>query len=187
MRRGVFPQSTPAVPTACPSCGASVEPGAAACPVCGAAVRPRAVQGRRAWGFEWRSPAEIFGIPLVHVAVGRDARTGRLRVARGIIAVGQFGFGVVTIAQFGVGLLFGIGQCVAGFAAAGQVALGAYFGIGQVATGWTAIGQIAFGTYVLAQVGIGTHVWSPAVKDPVALHHFHRLWETVRGLFGRGG
>ncbi len=121
------------------------------------------------------------------MAVGRDARTGRLRVARGIIAVGQFGVGVVTIAQFGVGLLFGLGQFVAGFAAAGQVALGAYFGIGQVATGWTAIGQIAFGTYVLAQVGIGTHVWSPAVKDPAALQHFHRLWDALRGVFGRGG
>ncbi len=145
------------------------------------------VRARRAWGFEWRSATEVLGIPLVHVAVGRDPRTGRLRVARGIIAVGQFAIGIVTVAQFGIGLLFGFGQCVLGFTAVGQVALGAYFGAGQIATGMTAIGQIAFGYYVLAQVGVGVHVWSPTVKDPLAIQHFHDLWETVRRAAGHGG
>ena len=41
------------------------------------------------WGYEYRSKAEFLGLPLVHVAQGIDPETGRPRVARGIIAVGN--------------------------------------------------------------------------------------------------
>ena len=43
------------------------------------------------WGYEYKSKQTLFGWPLVHVAFGRDAK-GKLRVAKGVIAVGQFGF-----------------------------------------------------------------------------------------------
>ena len=39
---------------------------------------------RRAFGFEYRSRAELFGLPLVHITSGPDPTTGRTRVARGI-------------------------------------------------------------------------------------------------------
>src|SRR5207253_7602976 len=40
-------------------------------------------------GYEYRSKRTIFGVPLVHMASGIDPNTGRQRVARGIIAIGD--------------------------------------------------------------------------------------------------
>jgi len=167
----------------CPSCGSTVPEGSANCPVCG-----NTSQGsKKKWnktsrGFEWQSRTEILGWPLIHVAFGKDPATGRFRVAKGIIAVGQFAVGLITFAQVGIGLLFGFGQCIFGFTAVAQVAFGLYFGLGQISTGWTAIGQICFGYYVLAQVGYGAHLWTQSVKDPEAIRYFHQLWESVVGF-----
>ena len=41
------------------------------------------------FGFEYRSPVQIGGWPLVHVCTGVDPATMRPRVARGIIAIGN--------------------------------------------------------------------------------------------------
>lgn len=173
----------------CPECGAAISDNALACPQCGYPIKPIADATHLPhpyWrGFEWKSEWEILGWPLVHVAVGRDKRTGKLLVAKGIIAVGQFGIGLITIAQFGIGILFAFGQFTGGLLAVGQLALGIYFGLGQFATGATAIGQFAFGEYVLAQVGYGKYVWSTKVKDPQAIEYFRNLWDSVRSLIFR--
>lgn len=55
------------------------------------------------WGCEWKSEAALFGWDLLHVAFGWDLETGRLRVARGIIAIGQFAFGTYAAGQFAAG------------------------------------------------------------------------------------
>lgn len=133
----------------CRACRREVSRDAVTCPHCGA---PKPAE--QAWngvGYEWKSEQTLFGLPLVHVAVGRDAR-GKLRVAKGIIAIGQFAVGGIVVAQFGVGAVFGLGQFVAapisvaqfafGLAAIGQFAIGLLFGLGMIATGWKAIGLI---------------------------------------------
>ena len=174
--------------TSCPECDGSVSEQAAVCPHCGHPLKteaPPSPQPQRSyWGWEWKSKTRILDLPLIHVAIGRDRKTGKFLVAKGVVAIGQFALGVITIAQFGVGLLFGFGQFVAGYYAIGQVALGITLGIGQVATGMTAIGQFAFGKYVLAQIGFGKHVWSIKVKDPEAIDYFAGLWHSVKGLLG---
>ena len=124
------------------------------------------------------------GYPIVHIAFGRTA-DNKLRVAKGVIAIGQFAIGLITIAQFGVGFLFGFGQFIVGFTAIAQFAIAAYFGLGQFATGYTAIGQIAFGHFVLAQIGMGTHVWSTKIHDPAALKYFHDLLSQIGISFGQ--
>ena len=168
----------------CPECGASVSDKAATCPKCGYPMKPMAdlalVTRRFMRGFEWKSKTEILGWPLIHVAIGRNKETGKLMVAKGIIAIGQFGLGVITIAQFGVGLLFGLGQFVGGIVAIGQFALGIYFGLGQFAVGVTAIGQFAFGWYVRAPLGYGRYIWSTKIQDVRAIEYFENLWPFFR-------
>jgi len=171
----------------CSQCGNSVSEKLAACPRCGnpmiePAAETRTMTHPRWRGFEWRTGAEILGWPLIHVAVGRDAETGKLLVAKGIVAVGQFGIGVITIAQFGIGILFAFGQFTGGLFAIGQFAAGVCFGLGQFASGMTAIGQVAIGKYVLAQIGWGEHVWSVKTKDPQAMEYFRNLWDSVRNV-----
>lgn len=122
--------------------------------------------------------------PLVHIAFGKNKKTGKWLIAKGIVAIGQYAIGVITIAQFGVGLLFGFDQFMAGFTAISQFALTIHFGIGQFVTGKTAIGQFAYGQYVLARVGYGEFVWSVSRKDPVAVEYFECLWTAFKQYFG---
>ena len=170
----------------CPECSEQISDSAPVCPYCGYVLKPEALRlGRkRAWGFEWRSKAEVCGWPLIHVAVGRDPETRRLRVAKGVIAIGQFGIGLVTVAQFGVGLLFGLGQFMLGSVVVAQFAGGLVFGLGQFAFGYIAVGQFAVGEYVRAQVAYGRYAWTVARKDPQAAEFFSRFWDGVQGLLG---
>jgi len=176
----------------CPSCGALRRRDDRFCPWCGREFVLESppppptggVPARRYRGFQWRTEAEILGWPVIHVAFGKDSVTGKVLVARGWIAIGQFGVGLITVAQVGVGALFGFGQCVVGFVCVGQFALGALFGLGQFATGQTAIGQIALGEYILAQIGWGKYMWTMKVKDPEAMAHFTALWQWIRTFLG---
>lgn len=156
----------------CRECKNPVSPNARVCPQCGAPYPARKVWNGT--GYEWKSQASYLGIPLVHIAFGRDANN-KLRVAKGIIAIGQFAIGLIAIAQFGIGILFGFGQFIIGFTALAQFALAAYFGVGQIATGYTAIGQIAIGYYALAQAGYGVHIWSTNIHEYEALEYFNNL------------
>ncbi len=135
----------------CKECDAEISDRAWACPKCGYPLRgcsfPFFARYGWYWGYEWKSETELFGWPLVHVAFGWDLETGRLRVARGIIAIGQFGIGLVTIAQFGIGLIFGLGQFMLGGVVVAQFAVGIVFALGQFAAGTHAIGQFAVGRY----------------------------------------
>jgi hypothetical protein len=73
------------------------------------------------WGYEYRS-TQIFGWPLIHVAQGMDPDTGRPRVAKGVIAIGN-----VAIAVY---LAIG-GLAMSGTYALGGLALAAH-GIGAL-------------------------------------------------------
>jgi hypothetical protein len=121
---------------ACRECGHPVSEQAFACPQCGS---PCPAQPEwTGWGFEYRSGAEVFGLPLLHISFKyRPNRTPV--VARGVIAVGQFAAGVVTISQFGLGLVSLSQFTVAGYA------------IAQFALAWSLVAQ--FGLYVQAGRG----------------------------------
>jgi tRNA A-37 threonylcarbamoyl transferase component Bud32 len=132
-------------------------------------------------GIDYRSKATLFGLPLLHVTSGPDPRTGRERIAKGIIAIGGRAQGVVAIGGLAMGgLAFGgmaIGVLAFGGGALGFVALGggaiallAAFGggaVAPVAAGGGAVGYLAYGGGA-----IGVHVWSPATRDPVAVQFF---------------
>src|SRR5262245_39302673 len=88
---------------------------------------------RRALGFEYRSKATLWGLPLVHIVAGTDPVTGRRRVAKGIIAFGDvargfvasggMAFGVVAFGGLPIGII-SVGGLALGFAALGGVAIG---------------------------------------------------------------
>jgi len=136
------------------------------------------VPARRQYGFEWKSRAQYGRYPFVHIAfgVGPD---GKLRIAKGIIAIGQFGIGVITIAQFGAGLLFGFGQMMAAPVVVGQIAIGILFAFGQIAAGYIAIGQVVFAYYGLAQLGLAKYIWTFERKDPEAVAFFKNILERA--------
>ncbi|MBN2103700.1 hypothetical protein JW835_06630 [bacterium] len=160
----------------CRECRHSVSRNARSCPECGAPFPARQIWN--GWGFEWKSRTTYFGYPLIHVAFGRDAR-GKLRVAKGIIAVGQFAIGMITVAQFGIGFIFGLGQFILAFTAIAQFAGALYFALGQFAIAYAAVGQIAVGYFARCQIGFAKYLWSMTRQDPEAVHFFRNLLSHV--------
>lgn len=131
--------------------------------------------------YEYKSRATLFGLPLVHVNVGRYG----LHWARGIVAVGNVATGVLALGGFSAGLLSvgGIGAGAvtlaglgAGLLAFGGLAAGALCAVGGaafsfgLALGGCAIGgawaiggaasasQIAAGAAASAPIAIGEAV-----------------------------
>lgn len=103
---------------------------------------PRSVAGP----MEFRSRASLFGLPLVHVTVGRVV-DGQLRrgIATGWIAVGDVAFGV----------LFACGGVAVGGLSVGGASLGA-LSLGGLAIGLGAMGGLAVG---LVAAGGAAFAW----------------------------
>lgn len=118
------------------------------CPECGkplVEVLERGPAFRR--GKRYRSSIVIFGLPLVHVALGphEDEQRGR---AKGIIAIGDVATGCLAIGGVARGII-AFGGLAIGFITFGGLSIGAVaFGgwaIGGVATGGGALGIVATG------------------------------------------
>ncbi|MDR7099300.1 hypothetical protein J2X04_001647 [Lysobacter niabensis] len=116
---------------ACRECKHQISEQALSCPNCGAPYPAR--QSWDGWGWEYKSGLAIAGLPLLHIAFKfRPNRTPV--VARGIIAIGQFGCGVICISQFGIGV-FSVSQFTV-----------AVFAIAQIAVAYSLVAQI--GLYI---------------------------------------
>jgi len=99
----------------CRECRQKVSEQAFSCPHCGAPYPAR--EKWDGWGFEYKSEATLFGLPLVHISF--KYRPNRIPVpAKGVISIGQFGMGLINISQFGFGLISISQFTVAGFALA---------------------------------------------------------------------
>lgn len=99
----------------CRECQHQISEQAVTCPQCGAPYPAQESWDGR--GFEYKSKAELFGIPLLHISFKyRPNRTPV--IAKGIIAIGQFGCGLICISQFGIGIISISQFTVAGFALA---------------------------------------------------------------------
>jgi len=125
----------------CRECGHQVSEQAFSCTQCGAPYPAR--DKWDGWGYEYKSKSELLGLPLIHISF-KYRPNRRPVVAKGVIAIGQFGVGIVNISQFGIGL-FSLGQfTIAGYALA------------QFAIAWSLIAQ--FGLYI--EKGYGQFVYS---------------------------
>jgi hypothetical protein len=167
----------------CEECGKQISDRAYTCPHCGL---------RRLVGYEYRSRWTILGLPLVHAAFGRDLATGRRRVAKGVIAIGDQAIGVVAVGSGAFGLLaigggaigvIAIGGAAIGALAIGGVALGG-LAVGGFAVGLAAIGGGAVGSYALGGGAVGVHAYGGNVQDPEALEFFRRLAMRFVGWTG---
>jgi serine/threonine-protein kinase len=143
---------------------------------------------RQLVGFEYRSRRTLWGLPLVHVATGWDPETGRKRIARGIIAVGEIAVGLVAVGGVTCGgLAIGGGACGAmamgggalGLVAIGGVAIGILLAFGGLAIGLVAVGGVAIGYYAYGGWVTGVHALSNTVRDPEAIEFFGRWFRIT--------
>ncbi len=156
----------------CPYCGTPLPRVAAAAPAQGtmpglAMLTPAMLA--RMYGHEYRSKATLFGVPLVHIAQGFDPQTGRQRVARGIIAIGNVAIGVVALGGVAIGGIAVGGMAVGLLAlagmAAGVIALG-----GMSLAAWLALGGMAISAqYAIGGLALAPHALGGNAQDPVLL------------------
>ena len=135
----------------CRDCSEPVSLDAVTCPQCGA-PRP-ALREWNGQGFEWKSATVINGWPLVHIAFGID-RAGKVRTARGIVAVGQRAIGVVACGILALGVL-SLGVVCGGVISLGVVAVGLLAAVGVNAFAPLAFGVVAMGVVAGGVSAIG--------------------------------
>jgi hypothetical protein len=157
----------------CPECQKEISDQAVMCPHCGYPLRDP-------YGYEYRSERTLFGLPLVHIVGGRGFNpvTGRLRVAKGIIAVGPVAIGGLAMGGMSFGIL-SFGGVALGVAAFGGAAIGVLLAAGGAAIGGVAIGGAAIGYYAFGGGVWGVHALGGNVQDP-------NLLETFKGWLPRG-
>ena len=142
-----------------PGQGMSAEQVMAAFPqMVGAAAA--AGQLRFGLGYDYRSKWTLLGLPLLAMSRGYDPVTGRKRVAKGWVAIGDVAVGGVAIG----GAAFG-GVCLGGVAVGvvslGGLAVGLALAVGGVAVGTVAVGGLAIGLWAAGGGAVGRHVLGP--------------------------
>lgn len=137
----------------------------ALCRSCVARAEPRLICAscaeRGIIGYEYRSGAALGNWPLVHVCAGLDPATGRPRVARGVIAVGNVAVGAVAVGGVALGLVSLGGLAIGLLLAIGGAALGTGVSFGGLAFGAVAIGGGAIGF----SYAVGGAAFAPAAID----------------------
>jgi serine/threonine-protein kinase len=128
---------------------------------------------RRLMGFEYRSRRTLWGLPLVHLATGWDPASGRKRIAKGVIAVGEIATGFVALGVIACGGL-AVGGCAVGLLAIGGASIGVPVALGGLAVGLVAAGGCAVGYYALGGWARGLHALGNNVRDPAAIEFFRR-------------
>ena len=164
----------------CPECNSQISDKAAMCPKCGLPM----ASGRI--GYEYRSQASLFGLPLVHIASGVDPSTGRPRIAKGIIAIGNVAVGGLAVGGLSFGVI-SIGGLSLGLTAIGGLAIGLLLAFGGMAIGLVAIGGGAIGYYALGGGAWGVHPLSTTVQDPQAVEFFKRYLGSMVEQFQQAG
>lgn len=145
----------------CPECGSEISDKALACPSCG-------YNQRGLFCYEYKSKRSLFGLPLVHIVTGPaiDPTTGKLRIAKGIIAIGGIAVGWLVIGgtAFGLIALGGVGMGL--LAAFGGVGISLGLAMGGLAVGGIAVGGCAVGYYAIGGGAFGIHALGSNAQDP---------------------
>lgn len=123
------------------------------------------------WHYEYKSKHTLFGIPLVHINLGRNSWARGViaigNIATGVAAFGGVAFGLFTLGAVSIGLLLALGAVSLGTVSIGAAAVG-LLAWGGIALGWLAVGGCALGAYAAGGAAVASKV---AVGGAAAAQH----------------
>ena len=117
--------------------------------------------------YEYESPRRMLGLPVLSVNLGFDNPGGRMRSARGVIAIGNQATGIIAFGLFVARGMFAVapitvgltGVSVAGIALLSVSVVGVgIVSVSVVAVGYLAVGILALGAKCVGIVAIGREV-----------------------------
>jgi hypothetical protein len=160
----------------CPECQRPVSDQARSCPSCGYPFKgvssgPAGRFGGFA-GYEYKSKTTLFGLPLVHIVSG-PGPDGRIKPAKGIIAIGSVAIGVFALGGISLGVVCVGGICL-GLFGFGGLSVGLAVAVGGFALGYLALGGMAIGIYAIGGLSLGIHTLQ---NDPNLLNIFKNLFK----------
>jgi len=158
----------------CPECQRPVSDQAHDCPSCGYPLKSGAggpLLGRHGYGYEYKSKATLFGLPLIHICSG-PGPDGRLRPAKGFIAIGNVAIGVFALGGISFGLVC-LGAVSLGLVCIGGLSIGLAAAFGGFAVGYLAVGGAAIGVYAVGGLCIGVHTLQ---NDPSMVDFIQRMF-----------
>lgn len=114
------------------------------------------------WHYEYKSKRTLFGLPLVHVNIGRGNHWARGiiaigSIATGLVSLGGVAAGLLSLGGVSFGLLLALGAVSFGSVSIGGVALG-LLAWGGIALGWLAVGGVAAGVYAAGGIVAASRV-----------------------------
>ncbi|MBS5939091.1 XRE family transcriptional regulator [Clostridium sartagoforme] len=114
--------------------------------------------------YEYKSKRTLFGLPLVHINLGRG-----IKKAKGIIAIGNISCGVVSVGLLSFGI-FSFGVLSIGLVSIAAIAIGLLLGVGAIAIGTFSIGAISIGVFSAGALAIGKYaVGGGAIAADIAI------------------
>jgi transcriptional regulator with XRE-family HTH domain len=126
--------------------------------------------------YEYKSKKELFGLPLVHINIGRG-----IKKAKGIIAIGNISFGLISVGLISIGILsFGI-LSLALFSLA-VLSIGLLLAVGAISVGIVSIGAISIGIFSIGAFAIGKYaVGASAIASNVAIGDYAKATNIAIG------
>lgn len=130
--------------------------------------------------YEYKSERTLFGIPLVHINIGRN-----FKKTKGIVAVGNVSYGVVALGLVSFGV-FSFGVLSVGLVSLGVLALGLLAG-GAISIGIVSFGAISIGIFSVGALSIGKYATgAAAIASDIALGDYANaniaIGNTVDGI-----
>jgi hypothetical protein len=104
-------------------------------------------------GKRYRSKATLFGLPVIHIALGPAEGESR-GIARGIIAIGDVAIGFLALGGVACGIVAAGGAAI-GLSVMGGLAIGLLTALGGTAIGAMAVGGAAIGILACGAGAIG--------------------------------
>ncbi len=149
-----------------PSIGVCMVCGKAMCRECVGVDAPKLIcrpclERKGVLGYEYVSKAKWGNWPMVHICAGINPQTGRPKVAKGVIAMGNISVGLISFGGIALGAVSFGGISLGGLLALGGVAVGLGLSLGGLAVGSIAVGGLAIGF----KLAIGGAAIGPAIID----------------------